>query len=806
MIKYNLLLFFRNIKKYRKTFLINLVGMSTGLACTLLIALWVVDELQMDRFHEKGEHLVQVFQNFETPNGIETEDATQGPLAKALIEEYPEVNMTATVLGNEWFEGEKFLLSDGGDQFFSSKIQFASEDYFLLFSFPLLYGNPETALKNIDGVVISEELAKKLFGTTDVVGRNLDMLHDEYGGSYTVSGVFKNVPKNSTEQFDAIFNLEVFITENEDLWEWGDSDAQTYAVLASNTNLFDFNSKIERLLESKIPGRKQTYFAQPYGERYLYGNYANGKAVGGRIQYVLLFSVIALLILIIACVNFVNMATAKASLRIKEIGVKKSVGAHKRNLLFQFTNESLIMAAISMLVALVIAYFILPAFNEIAGKQLGLSLGYELGALVFLITLFTGLIAGFYPAVYLSGLPILQGLKGKLTQSNRNGLARKGLVVFQFSSSVILLVAVFVVYKQLAFIQGKSLGFDREHVIFFSSGVLESDIATGGGNADTKKKDIAIFLEELRNIPGVMGASNFRHNMMADFGTTTGMDWTGKEVGEEALFAQVAVGYEFIETMRIKMDEGRSFSQEFGSEDKKIVLNEAAIEVMGIEGPIGKRVTLWGEQKEIIGVAKNFHIDKLYKKVLPVFMTLSDSDFASNIMVRLHPRSEKSTLEQIEKAYKAHFVTGMPFEFRFLNNTYQDLYSAEQRVASLSKYFAVLAILISCLGLFGLSIFVTEKRKKEIGIRKVLGQSSLQIARMLSKELIKLVGLSILIALPIAYVLASDWLSGYAYRIPLKFVYFLLAGGIALLIALASVGGQTLNAAGKNPMNALREE
>lgn len=806
MLKYNLLLFFRNIKKHKKTFLINLIGMSTGLACTLVIAIWVVDELKTDMFHEHGEHLVQVFQNFDTPNGIETEDTTQGPLADALMNEYPEVHMVATVIGNEWFEGEKFLLSDGGDHYFSSQIQFATQDYFLLFSFPLVYGNPETVLQNTNGVVISEELAQKLFETTDVVGRSLNMLHDEFGNAYTISGVFKNLPENSTEQFDAVFNLEVFIAENEDLREWGDSDAQTYAVLDSNTNLATFNSKIERFLESKKLGDKQRYFAQPYGDRYLYGNYINGKAVGGRIQYVILFSVIALLILIIACVNFVNMATAKASLRIKEIGVKKSVGAQKNNLLYQFTNESLLMAAISMLVALILVYVALPAFNEIAGKQLRLDFGYELGALVFLITLFTGLVAGFYPAVYLAGLPILQGLKGKLTKTKGDGFARKGLVVFQFSASVILLVAVFVVYKQMAFIQDKNLGFDREYVISFSSGVIENDRGIGDGNTNAKTKDLAIFLEELRNIPGVMGASNFRHNMMADFGTTTGMEWTGKEVGEEALFAQVAAGYEFIETMQIQMDEGRSFSQEFGSEDAKIVLNEAAIEVMGIDNPIGKEVTLWGEQKEIIGIVKNFHIDKLYKKVLPVFMTLSNSDFASNVMVRLHPRSEKNTLKQIEKAYHAYFVSGMPFEFRFLNDTYQDLYIAEQRVASLSKYFALLAILISCLGLFGLSIFITEKRKKEIGIRKVLGQSSVQIATMLSKELIKLVTLSILIALPIAYVLASDWLSGYAYRIPLKSVYFLLAGVVTLFVALVSVGGQALTAAGKNPINALREE
>ncbi len=806
MLKHNLKLFFRNIKKHKSTFLINLIGMSTGLACALLMAIWVVDELSMDKFHEKGNRLVQILQNLPTPNGIETEDATQGPLAKAVINEFPEVEQSATVLNNAWFEGERFLLSDGGDQFFSSAIQFASEDYFTMFTFPLLHGNPAQVLANTNSVVISEGMSNKLFQTTNAVGKTVEWLHDEFGGTYMVSGVFKELPKSSTAQFDAVFNLEVFIAQNEDLREWDDSDAQTYAVLIPNTNLTSFNAKIKNFLKTKNEHFPETYLAQPYAERYLHGNYEYGMVSGGRIQYVRLFSIIALLILVIACVNFINMATAKASTRIKEIGVKKSVGAKRKSLMVQFTAESIVTATIAMLLALVIVKLLLSQFNEISGKALTLNVSIDLLLGILLITLFTGIAAGIYPALYLSGLSVLNGLKGRLVKNFGGNFARKGLVIFQFVISVILIVSVFIVYKQMEFIQSKNLGFNKENVIWFSSGVMEANLNKTEDATGMSTGDIENFVGLLKNTPGVVNASNFRHTMMADFGTTTGLSWPGQNNEQDALFAQIAGGYDFIETMQIELKEGRTYSKKFQTENEKIIFNEAAIEQMGMKNPIGKVINLWGEDREIIGIVKNFHIDKLYKKVLPVFMTLSNSNFASNIMVKMESSKETATIERIKKVYQDYFISGMPFEFDFLNENYQALYESESRVATLSKYFAGLAILISCLGLFGLAIFTAERRKKEIGIRKVLGQSAAQVTVMLSSEFAKLVLLSILIALPIAYLLANNWLSGFAYRIPLQVWYFIGAGLVALVVAMLTVGSEAIRAANRNPVNSLREE
>ncbi len=649
-------------------------------------------------------------------------------------------------------------------------------------------------------------MAKKLFQTTDAMGKTVEWIHDEYGGTYTVSGVFKTLPKNSTAQFDAIFNMEIFLAENDDLTEWNNSDLMTYAVLKSGVSLTSFNTKIKIFLQTKDKNVPETLLAQVYSERYLYGNYENGVVSGGRIQYLRLFSIIALLILIIACVNFVNMATAKASTRIKEIGVKKSVGAQRKSLMSQFTLESIVTACIAMGVALLIVALLLPQFNVISGKELTLNFTPELLSGLLLITLFTGIFAGVYPAIYLSGLSVLNGLKGRLSKKSGGHFIRKSLVVFQFVTSVVLIASVFIVYKQMDYIQHKNLGFNKEHVIWFSSGVLESNMNKSDDDGGMTDEQIESFLQILKNTPGVVNASNFKHTMMADFGTTTGVNWPGKNQEQNAQFAQISGGYDFIETTQMQLKEGRLFSREFKADSAKIIFNEAAIKQMDMKNPIGKVISLWGEDKEIIGVVKDFNIDKMYNKVMPVFMQLDNNNWASNFMVRMEPGSETATIERVKEAYGNYFIKGMPFDFHFLDESYQALYESERRVAILSKYFAGLAIIISCLGLFGLAIFTTQRRKKEISIRKVLGQSATQVTVMLSSEFAKLVLISILIALPIAYLLANNWLSGFAYRIPLQLWYFVGAGLVALVVAMLTVGSQAIRAANKNPVNALRDE
>ncbi|MEO0573186.1 MAG: ABC transporter permease, partial [Bacteroidota bacterium] len=537
--------------------------MSIALASVFCIAIWVMDELSVDGFHKKGNRLVQILQNLPTPNGIETDEATQGPLAKALLNEFPEIEESTTVLHNSWFEGEKFLLSDGEGQFFSSAVQFAGKNYFNMFSFPLLYGSPDEALIHKNSVVISEAMARKLFGTTNAVGETIECLHDEFGGNYTVSAVFQRLPKNSSEQFDAVFNFETLVAYDEDFREWSNSDTHTYVLLKEGTSLIDFNAKIKNFLKTREGSALETYLGQLYPERYLHGKYENGKVVGGRIQYVYLFSIIAFLILIIACVNFVNLSTARASTRIREIGVKKTMGAERRSLIVQFATESIAISAIGMLFALLIVRLLLPQFNAVAGKELTLNFDSTLILGILVITLFTGFVAGIYPALYLSGLSALNGLRGKIVQNLGGDFTRKGLVVFQFVSSIILIVSVLIVYKQMEFVQNKNLGFNRDNVIWFNSGVMESNLATNGDASGMSSEDIESFVAILRNTPGVVNASNFRHTMMADFGTTTGLHWPGKDLEIDGLFAQIAGGHNFIETMQIELKEGRTYSKNF---------------------------------------------------------------------------------------------------------------------------------------------------------------------------------------------------------------------------------------------------
>jgi len=802
MLKHNLKLFFRNIKKHKSSFLINSIGLSIGLACVLLITLWVIDEMNMDKFHEKDDHLAQILQNTQTPNGIETEEYTPGPLAKALVEEFPEVENSVSVVPYEWFEGEQFMLSDGSERIFASRNQFASKDYFTIFSYHLVHGDKEQVLDDINSIVISEEMAEKLFSTTNAIGRTVEWIHDEFGGTYKVSGIFANLPAISTDQFDAVFNFDVFIEENDNLREWNNSDPYTYVTLKPNINISEFNAKIRNFLNAKNKNPGETLFAQLYSDTYLYGNYENGKPSGGRIAYIRLFSIIALLILIIACVNFINLSTAKASTRIKEIGVKKVIGAVRKNLMAQYLTESVLMTFISLMFALVIVVLLLPQFNSISGKEIVLTLSSNLIVSILIIVLLTALLSGMYPAFYLSGFSVLNGLKGKADKSVGGGLIRKGLVVFQFSISIVLIASVIIIYKQIEFIQSKNLGYNKDNTIQFRMGMREIGRDEGG---EVSEEDIENFLQVLKNTPGVVNATNYAY-FIDDFGTTPDISWAGKSADEEILFGNVAAGYDFVETMGVEMKEGRSFSRNYKTDIDKIIFNETAIAAMGLENPIGKVVSLWGEEKEIIGVMGDFHFDRLYEKIQPLFIKLTTGSFASNIIVKIQAGNEAVMVDRIKEAYQDYFIEGMPFEFKFVEDKYQALYQSEKRVATLSKYFAGLAILISCLGLFGLATFTAQRRRKEISIRKVLGQSASQIMLMLSSEFAKLILVSILIALPIAYLLTSNWLSGFAYRIPLKFWHFLGAGIVALLIAMLTVGSQAVKAANENPVDGLIEE
>lgn len=784
MLKHNLLLIYRNFVRAKSFFLINLFGLSTGLACTLLIYLWVRDELNTDTFHTKDSRLYEVMEHQQYANDIMTTTSTPGLLAETLKEEIPEVEYAATTT---WISPYTLSVKDHNVK---AEGYHVGPDYFNIFSYPLKEGDPNQVLADKSSIVISTELAKKLFDTDEnVIGKSVVLQHDK---TFLVTGVYQNVPASSYK-FDFVLSFEAFKDDNKWVTEWGNNGPSTYIILREGSNAADVSGKIKDFVKKRSEDSNVALFLQQYSERYLYGRFENGKAAGGRIEYVRLFSIIAVFILLIACINFMNLSTARASRKAKEVGIKKSIGAQLQSLIIQYLSESMVTSILSLLVALAVVWLFLPSFNLITDKHIVFTLNDpELFTWIFVITIFTGLLAGSYPAIFLSGFKPAAVLKGELKGSWGELWARKGLVIFQFTLSVILIVSVLVIYKQIEFVQTKNLGYKKDHLIRVPiEGRVDSTLET--------------FLAEIKKIPGVTSVSSMGHTLMGRNNNTSGLEWEGKNPEEEILFENIRVNYDMIETLGVEMAEGRSFSREFSTDTTKIIFNEAAIRVMNLENPIGKTIKLWDQYTlEIIGVVKDFHFQSLHAVVNPLFFVLNQKN-TWNTMIRLEGGKEKETLEALSDFYTS-YNPGFTFEYTFQDEAYARQYAAEQRVASLSGYFAVFAILISCLGLFGLAAFTAERRLKEIGIRKALGSSSTSIVLLLSSDFTRMVLISIVLGLPTSYWLLDQWLQRFAFHIKLEAWYFVVAGLIALLIAWLTVASQAIKAAYVNPVKCLRAE
>ena len=791
MLKNHIKIFIRNSLRNKSTFLINLIGLTSGLTCVLLVFLWVSDELVKDTFHSNKENLYQVFRN--VPNGqgsLNTYTSNSSMMLNALQEEVPEVDMAVAVFrvnGSALLENKNKKLRGAGF--------FASEDYFNMFSIPLVFGNKNTVLKDINSIVVSKKMARAFFGSEDsALGENLILKNKEDGleDVFTIKGIFE-IPKNSSENFDFVLPYKKFLQHRDprDI-HWGSNSSNIYALLKTDVSIERFNSKIENFIKDKDSENQASVFFGLYADNYLKNRFVDGKRSGGRITYVILLSIIAFFILSIACINFINLSTAKASKRIKEIGVKKAIGAERSSLVFQFLTESLLLTFLSLAIAYITVLLILPWFSNVTGKELTLSLDGSLVLLLITITLFTGLVAGIYPAFYLTKFKALHVLKGKMPTSFGELMVRKGLVIFQFSISILLLIAVSIIYMQLDFIQSKNLGYDKDNVIAFE-------------RQDGLIKNMDAFLEEAKKIEGVVNASYMQGSITNFSNSSSNHRWPGQsEESKKLTFRHAHVGPSFIETMGIEMKEGRSYNNESPNNNTKIILNETAVKLMGLENPVGTVIDMRGPNREIIGVVKDFNIQSLYQEITPMAL-LCRTEWVSTLLIKIKAGEERQAISALTKLHE-EFSPGLAFDFQFLDTQYEQLYLSEQRVASLSKYFALLAILISCLGLFGLATFTANLRKKEINIRKVLGQTTSQAFVMLSSEFVKLVLVAIFFTLPIAYILAKNWLSGFAYHISLQIWYFLGAGLIAVLVSLFTVAGQALLVANSSPANALRQE
>ncbi|MFN8346345.1 MAG: ABC transporter permease [Spirosomataceae bacterium] len=779
----------RNLVKNKTFSLINILGLALGMTCSLLIMLWVYDELSVDAFHAHKEKLYSIYERQYHDGQINTHFSTPGLLADEIKRVIPEVEYAA---GADWNSRNTF---QSGDKIHKMEGAWAGADFFKMFSYPILQGTAETALKSPNDIAISRNMAELFYGTPEkALGQSIrfDNMAD-----FKVAAVFENVPSNSSAKFDWVLNWNEYVKQNEWVKDWGNNSPSTYIQLRADADARKVAAKLERFLDNYNKYQDKAFYIRlgimKYSDMYLRGSFKDGVPDGGRIEYVQLFTLVAVIILLIACINFMNLATARSAKRAKEVGVRKVIGAMKSALVGQFSGEAMLLTFFSILVAVVLVLLLLPSFNTLTGKTMSLPADQPVFWLALVgLLLVTGLIAGSYPALFLSSLQPIRVLKGTLKFSAGATYFRQGLVVFQFTLSIMLIVSMIVIYRQVEFVQSKNLGFDRENLIYIP---LEGDYLK---NFDTYKT-------EIQKTATIKEVSKMTQAPTRIGNTTGGVQWPGKDPNVNIQFAFTSVGYDFVKTLKLQLREGREFSKEFASDSVGYLINEAALKRIGYKNPVDQPLTMWGKPGKIIGVLKDFHFQSLHQAIIPLVVRLDESIGYGTILIRTQAGKTKEALADLERLGKK-FNPRFPFTYQFSDEEYAKLYKSEQVVTQLANYFAILAIFISCLGLFGLAAFTAEQRIKEIGVRKVLGASVTDITSLLSLDFIKLVLIAAIIAFPIAWYFLKNWLEKYAYQITIEWWYFILAAALAVVIALLTVSSQAIKAALMNPIKSLKAE
>ena len=780
---------FRNLWKNKTFSLINVLGLALGMACSLLILLWVQDERSVDAFHANKNQLYRIYMREFFSGKVQGVIWTPGPLADELKKSIPEIQLATAY---SWPSKQTFSV---GTKVNKEETNTAGADFFKMFSYKLLQGTPEAALKDLNSLAISRSMAETFFGSPEkAIGK---LIRYDNRSDLVVTAVFENMPKNSTLKFDCLRNWDAYLVDNQWAKEWDSTDPLTFFMLRPDADPAKVEAKMQHLLDkfNRDTGKPfHTELAmQPFHEYYLNSNFKNAQIDGGRIEYVQLFSFVAIFILLIACINFMNLATARSSKRAKEVGVRKVVGAVRAMLIGQFVSEAMLLTVFSIFLSILFVAILLPIFNTLTDKQMTLPLtNPSFWGILLGLTFFTGLVSGSYPAFFLSSLSPLRVLKGAINVDAKSTWFRQGLVVFQFSLSVIMIIGMIIIYRQVEYVQTKNLGFDRENLVYFP---LEGDL---GKNYDVLK-------EELSQISSVKEVSQMTAEPASNGSGTEGISWTGSNPKDKVRFTPVGVGYNFTKTMSLQLVEGRDYSKEFPTDSTGFLINEAALKVIGYKHPIGQPIT-WGNHKgTIVGVLKDFHFQSLHTPIRPLISYLRPKPQDGNVLVRIEAGKTTETLAKIESICKK-LNPKFPFTYSFTDQEYARQYQSEQVVSKLSNFFAFLAIFISCLGLFGLAAFMAEQRTKEIGVRKVLGASVQNIVGLLSQDFLKLVLLGIVIASPIAWYGMNKWLDGFAYKIDISWWVFALAGILAVGIALLTVSFQSVKAALMNPVKSLKTD
>jgi ABC-type antimicrobial peptide transport system permease subunit len=812
MLKNYLKIALRNSWKHKGYSFINIAGLAVGMACALFILLWVQDELSFDRFHANAETLYRVEQDqtggqgkfhvYVTPYGM-------GPVLKAEIPEIKDSSRGA--------RPGALLVRYGDKAFFESRVMAVDPSFLGMFTFPLVRGTAETALAGPGSLVISEEMAEKYFGSENPIGKSVTVNN---AFPLTVSAVLKKIPSNSVLMFDALIPMAFLKNLGIDINEWNSNSIFTFVQLQTRTSAAAVNEKITQLNRSRTIAairadpeemkriqsdpearrRFETYrgpdfMLMPLVDIRLFGYFGFARN-NQAIKYVTTFSAIALFVLLIACINFMNLATARSANRAKEVGLRKVVGALRRSIAAQFYGESILTAVLAGIIALGLVVLLLPAFNSLAGKQIPLAalLGWKFALGITAVTLITGIVAGSYPALFLSAFLPVSVLKGKAGSGARSALFRKALVVVQFGLSVLLLIGMGVVSRQLDFMRNKKLGYEKEQLIY---------LPMRGETART----YGAFKEQLLNDPKVAGVTA-THQPPTSIGSNSwGAEWDGKDPNQRILIGMGFVDFDFPETFKIEMAAGRSFSRTTPSDaGRAFMVNEEVPKLMGLEAAaaVGKRFRFSGIDGTIVGVMKNFHYQSVRNSIEPLAVRVAPDQFRFAV-VRLQAGAIPASLDAVKSVWQRVYPQ-YPFEFRFFDEDFDTMYRADERMGSLLKIFSGLAVIIACLGLFGLASFTAEQRTKEIGVRKVLGASAPGIVLLLSKEFATWVVVADLLAWPVAYFVMKGWLRSFAYKAGMAWWLFAAAGAVALVVAMITVSFQAIRAALSNPAQALKYE
>lgn len=798
---------FRNLLKNKGYSAINIFGLACGLAICLLIILYVANELNYDTYNKKYERIYRVDSDIKFGGHHFVLAATPDPLGAALKENFPQVEQYVRFRSHGGI-----LVKKGNENIQEDRVILADSTLFDVFTLPMIEGDPHTALVQPNSVVITRSTAEKYFGTTNVVGKTLTVNDTS---SYKITGVIKDVPEASHFHYDFFVSMYGQLSPYE-INQWTSNNFNTYIVLKEGAKpeklgsvLGDFVMKfVEPLFAQMNITRQQFesngdylhYSLMPLKDIHLYSQKTSELEANGNIEYVYIFSIIALFILLIACVNFMNLSTARSAGRAKEVGVRKVLGSKRSNLVVQFLTESLLVAFIAMLLALAIAYFMLPFFNNISGKSLTAAdfLSPEFLPGLLAIVLIVGILAGIYPAFYLSSFRPIATMKGKVAAGFKTGWLRNSLVVFQFAISIFLIIGTIIIYSQLKYIGNKDVGYNRENVLVLNY----TDVL--GNNAKA-------FRETLMNLTGVKNVTMTGYLPTSDWRSDSPLFTSPAITTKGAVSTQIwRIDDQYIPTLGMKMVKGRNFSKDFPTDSNAIILNQAAVKLFEFKDPINQKLYQSDDfpansfaNYHVVGVVQDFNFNSLHDNITPLVFLLSKQ--TGSVAIRISTDHPEQLIASIESIYKK-FAPGQPFSYSFMDADFDKIYKAEHRMASLSSVFSILAILVACLGLFGLISFAAEQRTKEIGIRKVLGASVSNISTLLSKDFLLLVLIAALVSFPLAWWAMSSWLEGFAYRTKIEWWFFGIAGFIALLIALLTVGFQAVKAAVANPVKSLRTE